>query len=124
MEQIITALSECRKQIEIGLGRNSVNSRRDLIEQGAFGLQIMEIMLSEPKPELQGTEVHVIRIDGIEMPDPFNSIMKKFKEQIERMPDHKTAGCPQCGNEEISQGTKYCKICGLNLAEATPGSKA
>ena len=113
MEQILKALTKCRQQIEAGIEHKSPNpnTSMSLVKQGAFGLQIMEIMLSDPVSELQGTEVHVIRIDGIEMPDPFNSIMKK--------PETKRTPCPCCDNEEIAPDAKYCKICGFKLLEKT-----
>jgi len=103
------AIAECRQQL------NSGN-----FKAGVFGLQIIEIMLTEAGCKAEAG-IHIIQMDGVEMPDPFNSVIKKFKEQIEQMQLHKSETCPRCGNEEFSPGGKFCKICGLPRFMAQKG---
>ncbi len=120
-KQLIAAIADCRRTIEAGFIRLG-QSDSSLIKRGAFGLHIIETLLSEPVETKGECEAYIIQVDGTEMPDPFNSIMKKFKEQIEKMPETKRPPCPRCGNEEISPRANFCKICGLNLTEAKPAS--
>ncbi|NLW90030.1 MAG: zinc ribbon domain-containing protein [Syntrophomonadaceae bacterium] len=109
-KQILAALNECREKIEHGANKNQWT----LVGSGLFGLKILEIMLSEPKPELNlKPKVHVIQMDGgKEEPDLIKKVL--FAMAGIGIPPH----CPQCGNEEINPGAKFCKICGLPLGKA------
>ncbi len=109
IQTLLAAVADCRKVIEAGcVGPGPAN--RGVILRGAFGLQVIETLMSEPE-----CEVNVISFGFGEMEPkadhPFKTMLEKLCEEMQA---HK-AGCPRCHNEEIGPKDKFCKICGMAL---------
>lgn len=80
------AIAECYGLVENGLGVNMTAQARERIACGAFGLHIIDLLLSEPEAaeEIQG-----------------ESGQQKPKQ-----------ACPRCGNDEFEFN---CRNCGLPI---------
>ncbi len=90
------AIAECYGLIENNLGINMTARDKERIACGAFGLHIIDLLLSEQE-EAGEIQIHVIQVPG-------DSKQEKPKR-----------ACPHCGNEEFGDGAKFCRICGLPL---------
>lgn len=77
-----------------------------MVNTGAFGLEIINTMLGEPE---QADETTVIVL--------MSDVSLKERANIDQ-PEHAQHTCPRCGNSEIRAGAKFCKICGLPLFAA------
>lgn len=95
---ISRAIGECHEMISEGLSARNNN----MISTGAFGLEIIGIMLSEP---VEMPDIHVIKIDVEELNSTKPSELKTRESQ--------PYICPRCKNEEFTPGAKFCKICGM-----------
>jgi hypothetical protein len=104
------AIAECYGLIENNLGINMTARDKERIACGAFGLHIIDLLLSDPEPT-EECEIHIIQMDAAGLPEPLKAMIREIK----RAENHKPGICPRCGNEEIGPGAKFCKICGLPL---------
>lgn len=102
------AIAECYSLIENNLGINMTARDKERIACGAFGLHIIDLLLSDPEPT-EEIQIHIIEVPR----DPSDDTMKKVIYQMAGIgiPPH----CPRCGNEEIGPGAKFCHICGMPL---------
>lgn len=73
------------------------------------GINIAKRLLEESGPK-EDCEVHIFQMDASEMPEPFKTMIGRLLQEAPRL-----TKCPRCGNEEISPGAKFCKICGMAL---------
>ena len=90
------AIAECYSLIENNLGINMTARDKERIACGAFGLHIIDLLLSDPEPT-EEIQIHIVEVQG-------DSNQQKPKR-----------ACPRCGNEEFGPGAKFCRICGLPL---------
>lgn len=106
-QELIAAITECRKAIEHGG-----------IKSGAFGLHIIETMLSDST--CHQPELHVIQMDAADLPEPLEAMLDNL---IKKAVSRKPGSCPRCGNEEFSPGAKFCKICGMAVMGSKEGKQ-
>lgn len=100
----IIVLDECIKSIEGYASKNHnmppgtqllLNSLKN---RAITGINIAKRLLEEDAPQ---PEIHVFEINIEES----------------RGEENNPSACPVCGNEEVGQGDKFCKICGAPTPE-------
>lgn len=87
------AIAECYGLIENNLGINMTARDRERIACGAFGLHIIDLLLSDPEPA-EEIQIHVGQVPG---------------ENSQQKPKQ---ACPRCGNDEFEFN---CRNCGLPI---------